>query len=182
LAVLGDLLLPEIGARAVLAWTGPDRQVQDFQFPGSAIEVKTASGSSTFRVRIANEKQLDNQLAGRLFLVTLGLDVRRDGPGLTLPDKVGELRRRMPALGMSAEFEQRITRWGYLETQEHLYSDRRYTIRQRLIHLVGEAFPKITQRNLPTGLSEVSYIVDLHAASKFRTTEEEMIRSLDQRP
>jgi hypothetical protein len=178
LSVLRDLILPEAGPAAVLAWTGPDRQLQDFQFPGGAIEVKTTSGNSAEIVRIANERQLDCQVAGQLFLVTLALDARREGPGLTLPDLVGNLRGKMRPLGSAAEFEQRLNMGGYLETQAHLYSDRRYTVRQRLIHAVNGRFPRITERDIPDGLSDVSYTLDLHAASSFRTSEPEMIRSL----
>jgi hypothetical protein len=178
LSVLRDLLLPEAGAAAILAWTGPDRQLQDFQFPDGAIEVKTTSGNSAEIVRIANERQLDCRAAGQLFLVTLALDARREGPGLTLPDLVGALRGKMRPLGTAAEFEQRLNMGGYLETQAHLYSDRHYAVRQRLVHAVGGKFPRITERDLPDGLSDVSYTLDLHAASGFRTSEPEMIRSL----
>lgn len=179
LNVLADLLLPAAGRKAVLAWTGPDRQLQDFQFPSTAIEVKTASGNSAQIVRIANERQLDHSNAGRLYLVTVALDVRRDGPGITLPDLVRDLRERMPRLGVSTEFEQRLNQGGYLETQAHRYTDRRYMVRQRLVHAVVDDFPKITERDLADGLSDVSYTVDLHAASSFLTTEAEMISSLD---
>ena len=178
LSVLRDVLLPEAGSAAVLAWTGPHRQLQDFQFPGCAIEVKTTSGNSAAIVRIASERQLDRRAADRLFLVTLALDARREGSGLTLPDLVEDLRERVRPLGTAADFEQRLTMSGYLETQAHLYADRRYTPRQRLVHAVGEKFPKITEEDLPDGLSDVSYKLDLHAASAFRASEPEMIRSL----
>ena len=102
LSVLRDLLLPEAGGAAVLAWTGPDRQLQDFQFPGGAIEVKTTSGNSAEIVRIANERQLDCHSAGQLFLVTLALDARQEGPGLTLPDLVGDLRGKIRPLGVGS--------------------------------------------------------------------------------
>lgn len=178
LSVLRDLLLPEAGAAAVLAWTGPDRQLQDFQFPDGAIEVKTTSGNSAEIVRITNERQLDCRPAGQLFLVTLALDARREGSGLTLPDLAGDLRGKMRPLGTTAEFEQRLNMCGYLETQAHLYRDRHYTVRERLIHAVDGMFPRITERDLPDGLSDVSYTLDLHAASAFRTSEPEMIRNL----
>ena len=178
LAVLADILLPELGARAVLDWTGPDQHLQDFQFPAGAVEVKTVSGHKAHLVRITSERQLDDRAAGRLFLVTLALDARHAGPGLSLPELVGELRRRTRAKGVSAEFEQRLTRAGYLETQAHLYADSRYAVRQRMVHLVGEGFPKIMERDLPAGLSDVSYTLDLLAASAFRSTEREMTNSL----
>jgi Putative PD-(D/E)XK family member, (DUF4420) len=178
LSVLRDLLLPEVGSAAVLAWTGPDCQLQDFQFSDGAIEVKTTSGNSAEIVRITNERQLDHEVVGQLFLITLALDARREGPGLTLPDLVGDVRAKVQPLGMAAELEQRLNMGGYLETQAHLYSDYRYAVRQRLVHAVRGNFPRITERDLPDGLSDVSYTLDLHAASDFRTSEPEMIQSL----
>jgi Putative PD-(D/E)XK family member, (DUF4420) len=182
LSVMRDVLLPAAGSVAVLAWTGPDRQLQDFQFPGCAVEVKTTSGNNAATVRITNERQLDHRAAGQLFLVTLALDARREGSGLALPDLVEDLHREIRPLGMAADFEQRLTMSGYLQTQAHLYADRHYTVRQRLIHTVDEKFPKITEEDLPDGLSDVSYTLDLHAASAFRTSEPEMIRSLGLTP
>jgi Putative PD-(D/E)XK family member, (DUF4420) len=178
LSILSDVLIPEIGSAAVLAWTGPDRQLQDFQFRDCAVEVKTAAGNKADIVRISNERQLDYRLAGDLFLVTIALDVRREGPGTTLPDLVEDLREKVRSVDMAADFGQRLTMSGYLDTQSELYAGQRYIVRQRVVHHIGPKFPKILECDLPSGVTDVSYTLDLNAAATFRTSESEMIRSL----
>jgi hypothetical protein len=178
LSVLRDLLLPISGADAVRAWTGPEPALQDFQFPGVAIEVKTASGAHAHLVRISSERQLEDVGATPLYLVTLALDVRRGGSGEPLPHLVADLRTQTAALGVSAELDQRLVRAGYLETQSHLYAERCYSVRRRAFHRVTSGFPRLVESTLPPGVSDVSYTLDLMAASEHQTTEAELTSRL----
>lgn len=173
LLVMRDLLLPAVGTQAVPAWTGPDLQLQDFQFPTVAVEVKTSAGRNLWNVQITGERQLDETPTGTLLLVTLALDVRRGGSGESLPEVVDTLRDQVDNT-VRDELELRLTRAGYLGTQAHLYQDRRYVLRRRLVHRIREGFPRIAERDLPPGVSNVSYAVDLLTASEFTVTEAEL--------
>ncbi|MGH3832412.1 MAG: PD-(D/E)XK motif protein [Pseudonocardiaceae bacterium] len=179
LHTLSDLLLPTLGSAAVPAWTGPDQDLQDFQFESGSVEVKTVAGHEPSKVRINSERQLDATGPGRLFLVTLALDARRGGRGTSLPELVAHLRRQASDHGVHAELDQRLVRAGYLDTQSHLYLDRRYVLRQRLVHSVAEGFPRITEGDTPSGVSNVSYTLDLLAATPFLVSPAEMTDALD---
>lgn len=179
LHTLSHLLLPALGATSVRAWTGPDQDVQDFQFETGCVEVKTVSGHEANKIRVSSERQLDNAGAGRLFLVTLVLDTRRGGRGTSLPELVAHLRRQVSEQGVLGELDQRLVRAGYLDTQSHLYLDRRYALRQRLVHDVRDGFPRITEAYTPAGVSCVSYTLDLLAATSFLTGPTEMTNALD---
>lgn len=179
LSTLSDLLLPAFGAAAVFAWTGPDQQLQDFQFELGSVEVKTVAGHDANRVRISSERQLDDAGPGNLFLVTLALEARQGGRGSSLPELVARVRRQASGLGVTTELEQRLVRAGYLDTQSHLYDDRRYALRQRLVHRVRDGFPRITERTRPVGVTDVSYALDLLAAAPFAVDPGEMITTLE---
>jgi hypothetical protein len=179
LHTLSDLLLPALGAVAVPAWTGPDQDLQDFQFESGSVEVKTVAGHEPGKVRITSERQLDDTGPGRLFLVTLALDARRGGRGMSLPELVAHLRRQAADHGVHAALDQRLVRAGYLDTQSHLYLDRRYALRQRLVHSVADGFPRITERDTPSGVSNVSYMLDLLAATPFLVSPTDMTDALD---
>ncbi|GAB2727392.1 PD-(D/E)XK motif protein [Nocardia thraciensis] len=178
LHTLSDLFLPTFGPEAVYAWTGPDQQLQDFQFELGSVEVKTGAGHDANRVRISSERQLDDANPEALFLVTLALDARQGGRGVSLPELVRQVRNQAVSLGVAAELEQRLVRAGYLDTQGRLYEDRRYALRRRTVHRVTDGFPRITEQTKPLGVSEVVYTVDLLAAAQFLVGHEDMINAL----
>ncbi|MDX3006929.1 PD-(D/E)XK motif protein [Kribbella solani] len=179
LHTLSDLFLPAFGPDAVHAWTGPDQQLQDFQFEQGSAEVKTLTGHDANRVRISSERQLDDGGPGALFLVALALDARQGGRGVSLPELVRQVRRQAADLGAAGELEQRLVRAGYLDTQSRLYEDRRYVLRRRTVHRVTEGFPRITEQTRPVGVSDVVYTVDLLAAARFLVGHEDMITALE---
>jgi hypothetical protein len=179
LHTLSDLFLPAFGPDAVYAWTGPDQQLQDFQFEQGSVEVKTVTGHDANQVRISSERQLDDTGPGALFLVTLGLDARQGGRGLSLPELVRQVRGQAANLGVAGELEQRLVRAGYLDTQSRLYEDRRYALRRRTAHRVTDGFPRITEQTMPVGVSDVVYTVDLLAAAQFLVGHEDMITAME---
>ncbi|MCR3752671.1 PD-(D/E)XK motif protein [Lentzea californiensis] len=181
LHALSELFLPAFGPDAVYAWTGPDQQLQDFQFELGSAEIKTASGHDANRVRISSERQLDDAGPGVLFLVTLALDARQGGRGMSLPELVRHVRNQATRLGVAGELEQRLVRAGYLDTQSRLYEDRRYALRGRTVHRVTDGFPRITEQTRPVGVSDVVYTVDLLAADRFLVSDEDMITVLEKK-
>lgn len=181
LHTLSDLFLPTFGSEAVYAWTGPDQQLQDFQFELGSVEIKTVTGHDVNRVRISSERQLDDAGPGALFLVTLALDARQGGRGVSLPELVRQVRNQVASLGVAGELEQRLVRAGYLDTQSRMYEDRRYALRGRTIHRVADGFPRITEQTRPVGVSEVAYTVDLLAATQFLVGHEDLITLRDKK-
>lgn len=181
LHTLSDLFLPTFGPDAVYAWTGPDQQLQDFQFESGGVEIKTVTGHDVNRVRISSERQLDDVGPGALFLVTLALDARQGGRGVSLPELVRQVRSQATSLGVAGELEQRLLRAGYLDTQSRLYEDRRYALRRRTVHRVTDGFPRITEQTRPVGVADVVYTVDLLAAAQFLVGHEDMITVLEKK-
>ena len=145
---------------AVLAsWRGPSGANQDFQQADLVVEVKTSTANDITRIRVVNERQLDETGLAELILCHLAFD-RRSGAGRTLPDLVAEVTGLLGA-GLEGSFTDLLVMAGYHKIHEGRYRSFGYS--QRLCSLYGVecGFPRIKQSELRSGVSEVSYIVNL---------------------
>lgn len=184
LHTLRAIVAPSLGAAAAVAsWRAPTRSHQDFQFGGAALEVKTTSAKQPVSIRITSERQLDPVGTRSLFLFVLVLDERETdeasagGVGESLPDIVRYLRAKMPHEAIEA-FDDRLLEYGYLESDASRYEARRFTKRQGHAFLVSDAFPKLTEADLPTGIGDVSYELSLAACEPFRVDVDQMLSTI----
>ncbi|MGW0283625.1 PD-(D/E)XK motif protein [Streptomyces sp. NPDC003236] len=161
---------------AIEAWTGPEGTNQDFQLPTSAVEIKTTVSKSPGRVRIANERQLDDKGAGHLFLVLLALDERRGGTGESLNATVDSIRNQLSSPSAATRLETQLVRAGYFPHQRALYDEPRYTLRRTDLWRVGTGFPRIIESDLASGVGNCSYEISVSELEKHRTTTEKVIQ------
>jgi hypothetical protein len=160
--VLRHLLHPVWSDDVVDAWTGPDRDDNDFRHHKAAVEVKTTRADNPETVRVDSERQLDNPAGTTLILIALSVDAHRHGAGESLPAMVDACRalighRKGPA------FQDRLLAWGYTDTDRTQYDDRHYTLRSLEVFKVDDGFPRITESLLPTGIGSVNYRLALDA-------------------
>jgi Putative PD-(D/E)XK family member, (DUF4420) len=152
--------------QSLTAWTGGDRTTHDFQFVGGAIEVKTTRGKLPSKVRISNERQLDDSGLQMLLLVAVSLEVRKHG-GQTLPELVSELRQGLVTDAQLATlFELPLLRYGYLDAHADHYSSA-YFVEFTRSYKVRPTFPRLITSDLPNGLGDLAYSVSLSACSDF---------------
>ena len=173
LRFLQDYLIPAVGAeQAVPAWIGPRKAQQDFQISGIAIEVKTSIAKQHQKVPISSEQQLDDTGLDVLYLYHLSLREVRDG-GETLPgiiDNIRDMLSRDPV--NSALFEDLLILAGYLDEHRDRYEDTGYADRSGQIFHIIEGFPRITERDLVSGVGDVQYSVSLSACAAFVVDDE----------
>ena len=155
-------------AGTVAMWTGPYGKHQDFQAGSGAIEVKTTVTKQPQSLIVTSERELDRTGVPHLFLLHVSLDERRGGSGLSLNDLVVALRSRLAedALALPT-FEEGLVNYGYLPDQAALYETTRYTVRELNAFEVVDGFPCITERDVPTGVGDVEYRVQLSAMVPF---------------
>ena len=151
---------------SVNAWKGPARDNQDFEIGGRCIEVKSTTAVHPDTVHVASMTQLDETLVELLLLchVSLILDAR---DGESLPELVDRLRATIQNQDISAldDFNAKLIEAGYLDSHSGLYSDTRYRHRETSFFKVADGFPRITARDLRSGVSECSYTVVLAACA-----------------
>jgi hypothetical protein len=151
------------------AWTGPRGAPQDFQLSGGvAVEVKATASKQPQQVRIANERQLDDTGIEVLILYYVSLD-EREGGGESLPSAVELVRQRLaPEPATGDLFEERLLLSGYADVHSLKYVDRGYSVREARAFHVRDGFPRITERDLPNGVGDVQYAIDVLACRPYQ--------------
>lgn len=163
------LLIATAGAKpALTAWTGPSGAPKDFELKADCIEVKARRGASQPFVKIANEHQLSDVPARRLWLAILAVDKVQPPHGRTLTEFVAEvtelLERTEPSAIMDWDLHLADVGFDIL----HDYSAWRWIVSAPEFHEVSEGFPRIAAP-VSLGVSSVSYALALSACTPFRT-------------
>lgn len=164
LTVMKASFIPMLGsAAAVYGWTGPDPAIQDYQFGDAAVEVKTYRGSGAGQMKISSEHQLEHVGLSELYLSYVALDQRQDGTGMTLLDLIDDVRASLSDSPSSLHlFEGKLISCGWRDSHAE-YRDEHYEIRGVEFFLVADDFPRLVASEMPTGVSNVSYLLDRSA-------------------
>ena len=180
LRFLHHYLMSEIGApQAISAWTGPHRKQQDFQMSGIAIEVKSSTAKQHQKIPIASEQQLDETGLNSLYLYHLSLRDLHDG-GETLPELIDKIRMDLSDYPESlGQFNDLLFMAGYLDEHRVKYEEKGYSVRNEQIFCVGEGFPRITEKDLVSGVGDVHYSVSLSACTPFIMNDEDFRKILE---
>lgn len=166
--VLRHMAVPRAGAEsAVNAWTGPTGTAHDFQFQNGAVEVKSTAPTRPYLVRIASPVQLDDAGLPALFLLHVALEKRATG-GESLPKIVASTRTLFGGNEYATDFfEERLVDAGYLDVHEQLYRGREYRVLEHQFFHVRDDFPRLRVHQIPAGIQDVSYTVDLDGCGKW---------------
>jgi hypothetical protein len=167
LHVMRAHLLPidlDIGVRT---WVGPQGAFQDFQASRWALEVKTSRTKEPVSVRISGERQLDDMGLEFLGLAHIGLEQRRNS-GETLPEIVQSVRMMLTDVPTAETFEAQLLSAGYLALHEARYRNDGYVVRFDQLYQVRDGFPRITERDLPSGIGNILYSVVVSTLGDFR--------------
>ena len=171
LKFLRDHLCPILGARSVFGWKGPEHAHQDYQFDVGAIEVKTTLAKQPQVVRITSERQLDDAAWPILILYVVALEARENA-GETLPQMVAAMRTLLAGhCDAQEQFEDKLLLVGYHDAHAVRYADHGYVVRTETFLRVQEGFPLLAERNLPSGIGDVSYGLTVAACTNFAMSE-----------
>lgn len=150
---------------AVESWKGFDRSYYDFELNSKAIEVKTTMTKEPRRVRISNERQLDNTGLNSLTLYVLTIQKLQSG-NETLPKQVERVRNILKSdPSASAIFERYLIKAGYFSFHEQNYTSA-YLRKLQETFNVSDGFPRII--DMPAGVGDISYSVTISACSSYR--------------
>lgn len=169
LLVLREIVLPASGALAVQAWQGPMRTPRDFLLADVGVEVKTVSHRDPDRCRISNENQLDRTGLAELLLVHQA--VRSGATGVSLADLVDALRAEPALAEQQMLLEERLLCAGWLDLHRPQYAHEGYTLAMRRCYRIEDGFPRVTPADLPEGVQNVSYHVDLAGCAPYMIPE-----------
>lgn len=172
------LSTPEHFAVEISGWTGPKNRQHDFQFNDVAVEVKTCSAKQHQKLQISSEQQLDEALVGNLFVFHLSLSAIENHAD-TLPALVADVREVLHTVYAAASiFEGALLERGYLDAQAWRYQKTGYVVRESNIFRVTGNFPRLTERDLPLGLGDLTYSVSVSECKKFNVPLEDVIKHI----
>ncbi len=182
LFVLEKYLLPNLSAKdSVLAWQGPLGTAKDFEVGRVCIEAKARKGAGAPFIRINSEHQLDVAGLDALFLFVIELDrtsINTDD-GFSLSDVTMRIRNRIESIDFEALeiFEERLLAAGY--SWHHDYSSDRWVEGETKLHAVGPEFPSIRASALISGVTNVTYTINLYDCDSFIVKSEHLINHLN---
>lgn len=160
-----------LDCRQLSGWTGPVGGHQDFEFGGTAVEVKVTSGQQDQRLQISSERQLDSTGIESLFIMHQSLDVRV-GSGETLNAIIADIRSMLEVNPSSREqFETLLFAAGYLDGHAGLYGRVGYTHREINYFAVRDDFPRIVESDLKAGVGNVRYAVSVSQCRQYSVEE-----------
>jgi len=164
--------------KSVESWTGPQGTPQDFQFLGSAVEVKTTIMKQPQKIRISNELQLDDKGLENLFLFHLSV-IERIQSGDTLVSIIKQIRESLEKnIQNKSYFDQMLFDSGYLDEHSEHYASTGYNIRQESFFRVSDGFPRIIECDLPEGVGDLNYSVNVSSCSNFTVSVESFIKTI----
>jgi hypothetical protein len=153
-------------ATAVSAWAGPYSAPQDFALPGMWIEVKaTYPTARTIRITSADQLSAPGEL---LLAVFTFATLVPDQQGLSAGSLVAEFEARLERDGLSdvlLEFGKRLSAVGFDRTAAYAAVG----FREDALHFfgVGGMFPRLTPSDLPNGVAECTYDLEIGALPPF---------------
>ncbi|WP_445713293.1 PD-(D/E)XK motif protein [Flavobacterium sp.] len=174
LLLFNSLLDEEYSIDALLeSWTGPDYNDKDFRFGSFGIEVKLTS-SKVPKVKISSERQLDNENLTKLYLVLYVVEEVKD-KGFSLNSIIEQIRTKINNNQNALKFfNERLLLVGYFDEDFENYK-RQYAFRKRNFYEVISDFPRLVASDLPIGLFDTKYNIELSAIDQFLVSNESIL-------
>ena len=155
------------------SWTGPDFNDKDFRFGSFGIEVKLTS-SKVPKVKISSERQLDSENLTKLYLLIYIVEEVKD-KGLSLNSIIEQIRNKINNnQNALKKFNERLLLVGYFDEDFDNYSNQ-YAFRKRNFYEVNNNFPRLVASDLPTGLFDTKYNIELSAIEQFLVNNESIL-------
>ncbi len=152
-------------AEAVQAWCGPDSVHHDFIFGDTAVEIKSLSGRDRSVVRVSSEDQLET-VSERLFLCVYRLREALNGDSSqSLNDLVSAIGDELNDADAIEDYWRKLAIYGYIEMS--VYETPKFLVNGRSAYGVSEGFPRLIRSDLPDGVVNVNYNLQLEKISSF---------------
>ncbi len=162
---------------AVNAWTGAEQEFQakDFTLGSIGIEIKFTSSKQP-RIQISNERQLDAESLSELFLVLYSAEAVKEN-GISLNSIVEQTRHNISTEEERNIFNGKLQLNGYFDEDKEHYG-KMYSIKKIFAFAVTSDFPKIVKNQLPLGIYNTSYSIEISAVENFIIESEEILSNI----
>ena len=157
------------------AWTGADFQAKDFTLGSIGVEIKFTSAIQP-KIRISNERQLDEDNLSELFLVLYSTEDVKDN-GFSLNSLVEQTRGKILTTDECSLFNGKLQLIGYLNDDSDYY-EKMYSLKKIFVFAVNSDFPKIVKNSLALGIYDTSYSIEISAVENFLIDIEKILKKI----
>ncbi len=165
-------------AIAVSSWTSTEQEFQskDFTIGSSGVEIKFTAAKQP-RIRISSERQLDSENFDALFLVLYSAEAVKEN-GISLNSIIDQTRQTISNEDDLNMFNGKLQLNGYFEEDKEHYG-RMFAIKKIFSFSVSPGFPKIVKNDLPIGIYDTSYSIEISAVESYMIDLEEILLNVD---
>jgi hypothetical protein len=164
-------------ANAIDSWTSSEQdfQAKDFTLGSIGVEIKFTTSNQP-KIKISNERQLDTENLSALFLVLYSTDAVKD-KGFSLNSIVEQTRQKIPTEEALILFNSKLQLNGYFDNDKEHYG-RLYSLKRTFVFNVTSDFPKIVKNQLPLGIYDTSYSIEISAVEEFIVEIDEILSKI----
>ena len=171
--MIGELLFlnyllnnEKTSTNALNAWTGAEEEFQskDFTLGSVGIEIKFTSSNQP-RIIVSNERQLDAENLRELFLILYSTEAVKDN-GISLNSIIEQTRQNITTEDERSIFNSKLQLNGYFDEDREHYGTM-YSLKKTFAFNVTSEFPKIVKSDLPLGIYDTSYSIEISAVESF---------------
>lgn len=164
--------------KVINSWTGPAKEIRDFQIGNNALEVKTTHGNNHQKIHISSERQLDLSNLQNLYLYHISLDVRHQD-GETLNQIINSISDLLTTdYSALSSFNNKLLEAGFFNHHREIYKDTGYFIRNDAFYRIEGEFPRIEENEIRSGVGDVKYSIIVENCQNYLTTETEVLTNL----
>lgn len=153
-------------ANALNSWTGAEQdfQAKDFTLGTIGVEVKFTASKQP-RIKVSNERQLDEENLSDLFLILYSTEAVKDN-GVSLNSIIEQTRQKISTEVERSLFNAKLQLNGYFDEDKEHYG-RMYSLKRTFVFNVSSEFPRIIKGQLPLGIYNTSYSIEISAVEDF---------------
>lgn len=162
---------------ALNTWTGAEQdfQAKDFTLGSVGVEIKFTASKQP-RIKVSNERQLDAENLCELFLILYSTEAVKDN-GISLNSIVEQTRQKISTEEERSLFNAKLQLNGYFDDDKEHYG-RMYSLKRTFVFNVTSDFPKIVKGQLPLGIYDTSYSIEISAVENFIVEPESIFEKI----
>jgi hypothetical protein len=168
IGLMGELVvlqhLMDTNPQHLSCWVAPNDGLHDFELAGHALEVKATIGPAA-NLRISSLDQLD--VSGLRRLDLLHVRMAEAPEGLCLDNIIQKIAGRLPDDAARRAFDNALLRRGLMPDDASARTEPRTIVQALIGFMVGEAFPRLVRRSVPSGVIEAEYRLELRAIEPY---------------
>ena len=178
---LSEILFKTIGQKSSIStWQGPTGSSKDFELSNLFFEIKAKRSGAKPLINISSEDQLELIQDSRLLLAVFGIDLVEGSESMTITQWCEKIEKQLSDNSPSSleQYFELLSEAGFDFT--HDYSDTFWTIREIIYYEVNETFPKVVGSELPAGVENVMYSLDMNQLKDFEVTKESVLELINE--